>query len=591
MANNFNSNDIYFYPSGYRQYDNNGTTEIVNIESRFGTEYNTTSLIAKLTTCNNGSYVVNYDSTNHILDFYLKGYHVILTNVNDYVSGGNLYVKLLITNRNGSTYKHMEEVGTGTNALNIDSATKFLGITYVNSLENLPDSNDYFPLLVNNVVPDKSYFRLTTKEIGDGTSANPISKVLNTQDITTNTLTANTTTTNTLNQLVLEKVDTSGFKVVGNDKTLQITANLTNSGALLNSSTFSNTNTFSNSGSFTNTGTLSNSGTISLTSSANSILNFRGNSDFYAGTYNSNNTSGGESITVANKTFNVLTRDTSQTISSNKTLSSINYLYLGSGTYYIDGSGDVNLDDVVANTFKVNENNIKTKVDDTTYTHTFPNSNNTVCTTSDTQTLTNKTIGDTLYLANGTTYFINNFGSANLKNVIVEQLNTSNTLKLGSYTYTFPGANSTLCTLDTNQTISGIKTLTSNLKFGGSGHYFITPDGFATLNGVEGATATFTGRVTANNFYATSDARLKENIKPFEYRQSILDLPIYNYDFKQGDKNQIGCLAQDLQKLYPELVNESASGYLSIQESKLVYLLMEEVKSLKTEIEELKKNK
>ncbi len=103
------------------------------------------------------------------------------------------------------------------------------------------------------------------------------------------------------------------------------------------------------------------------------------------------------------------------------------------------------------------------------------------------------------------------------------------------------------------------------------------------------STVTASDKITAGSFYATSDVRLKENIKPFEYRESILDLPIYNYDFKQGAKNQIGCLAQDLQKLYPELVNESASGYLSINESKLVYLLMEEVKQLKAEIEELKK--
>jgi len=103
------------------------------------------------------------------------------------------------------------------------------------------------------------------------------------------------------------------------------------------------------------------------------------------------------------------------------------------------------------------------------------------------------------------------------------------------------------------------------------------------------STVTASDKITAGSFYANSDVRLKENIKPFEYRESILDLPIYNYDFKQGAKNQIGCLAQDLQKLYPELVNESASGYLSINESKLIYLLMEEVKQLKIEIEELKK--
>ena len=50
----------------------------------------------------------------------------------------------------------------------------------------------------------------------------------------------------------------------------------------------------------------------------------------------------------------------------------------------------------------------------------------------------------------------------------------------------------------------------------------------------------------------------------------------------------VGCMAQDLQKICPELVDTDEKGYLSIKESKIVYLLLDEVKKLKAEVEELK---
>ena len=100
--------------------------------------------------------------------------------------------------------------------------------------------------------------------------------------------------------------------------------------------------------------------------------------------------------------------------------------------------------------------------------------------------------------------------------------------------------------------------------------------------------ANSTGRLSAVSFYATSDKRLKENIKPLKYTKSILDLPVYTYDYIDGQKNNIGCLAQDLQKLYPELVSQNSDGYLMVDNSKVVYLLLEEVKLLKKELAEIK---
>lgn len=99
-----------------------------------------------------------------------------------------------------------------------------------------------------------------------------------------------------------------------------------------------------------------------------------------------------------------------------------------------------------------------------------------------------------------------------------------------------------------------------------------------------------TNKIEAKEFNAKSDKRLKENIQPFEYKKSILDLPTYTFNFKNDkEKNlHVGCLAQDLQGICPEIVHENEAGYLSIEETKLVYLLLEEVKKLKMEVDKLR---
>ena len=97
-------------------------------------------------------------------------------------------------------------------------------------------------------------------------------------------------------------------------------------------------------------------------------------------------------------------------------------------------------------------------------------------------------------------------------------------------------------------------------------------------------------QVEASGFYATSDKRLKTNIEDYVCSKSILDLPVKKFEFtnKPGQVN-IGCIAQDLQEICPEIVNTNEDGYLSINESKIVYLLLEEVKKLRQELNELKR--
>ena len=98
-------------------------------------------------------------------------------------------------------------------------------------------------------------------------------------------------------------------------------------------------------------------------------------------------------------------------------------------------------------------------------------------------------------------------------------------------------------------------------------------------------------------FGSPSDVTLKENIKPIE---SALDKAIklqgVTFDWKESDsildiKQDIGFIAQDVQKVLPELVRKNENGKLSLRHQGITPILLEAIKELKAEIEELKLNK
>ena len=66
------------------------------------------------------------------------------------------------------------------------------------------------------------------------------------------------------------------------------------------------------------------------------------------------------------------------------------------------------------------------------------------------------------------------------------------------------------------------------------------------------------------------------------------------FDWKESDsilniKQDIGFIAQDVQKVLPELVRENENGKLSLRHQGITPILLEAIKELKAEIEELKK--
>ena len=96
--------------------------------------------------------------------------------------------------------------------------------------------------------------------------------------------------------------------------------------------------------------------------------------------------------------------------------------------------------------------------------------------------------------------------------------------------------------------------------------------------------------VHSTYFNATSDIRKKKDISTYEGDGDILSLPVYRFKYRDSTDNneRIGCMAQDLQLICPEIVHADEEGYLSIEESKIVYLLLEKMKDMQKEINALK---
>ena len=101
------------------------------------------------------------------------------------------------------------------------------------------------------------------------------------------------------------------------------------------------------------------------------------------------------------------------------------------------------------------------------------------------------------------------------------------------------------------------------------------------------------GEVTASSFNATSDLRLKENIKPLENSlNKICSLEGVEFKFKNNEnKNKmIGFIAQEVEKIVPEVVNTAndEDKYKSIAYGNITALLVEAIKELRQEVNELR---
>jgi hypothetical protein len=133
----------------------------------------------------------------------------------------------------------------------------------------------------------------------------------------------------------------------------------------------------------------------------------------------------------------------------------------------------------------------------------------------------------------------------------------------------------------------------------------ITGSGTAnTLNGeanmtFNGSTLAVTGAITATgNVTAafSSDLRLKENLEKIDNALEKVDnLNGYTFNWNKkadlgstpNNKREAGVIAQEVEKVMPEVVVDRIDGYKAVYYEKLVPILIESIKELKSRVEEL----
>ena len=110
------------------------------------------------------------------------------------------------------------------------------------------------------------------------------------------------------------------------------------------------------------------------------------------------------------------------------------------------------------------------------------------------------------------------------------------------------------------------------------------------LKNISGSQIEASGDVIA---FGSSDRNLKDNIQPIKNSLEKVD-KIGGYTFVWNDKqdtyegSDVGVIAQEIEEVLPEVVMTRGSGYKAVKYEKIVPLLIESIKELKQEVDEIK---
>lgn len=165
-------------------------------------------------------------------------------------------------------------------------------------------------------------------------------------------------------------------------------------------------------------------------------------------------------------------------------------------------------------------------------------------------------------------------------------------------TLTIAGTNVTITTNATTDTLTialpqAVGT-SSNVQFG-----TVTSTGIGVGTSPVAGEIRATGEITA---FASSDMRLKENIKPIDSAISkVKNLTGVEYDWKESAlvarggvdgyfvrREDVGLIAQEVEKVLPQLVATREDGFKAVRYDKMVALLIEAIKEQQKQIDELK---
>ena len=111
--------------------------------------------------------------------------------------------------------------------------------------------------------------------------------------------------------------------------------------------------------------------------------------------------------------------------------------------------------------------------------------------------------------------------------------------------------------------------------------------GILTATSISVTDAYISGILTATDINSASDIRLKTNIKPFENTlEKIVQINGVSFNWIENNVKSGGIIAQDVEKVFPELVNDG--DHKTVNYNGLIGVLVESIKELKQEIEDLK---
>lgn len=90
------------------------------------------------------------------------------------------------------------------------------------------------------------------------------------------------------------------------------------------------------------------------------------------------------------------------------------------------------------------------------------------------------------------------------------------------------------------------------------------------------------GNIKATAFFYTSDRRLKTDMTPLtSAREKLAQLTGYRFVWKDSQKKDIGVIAQEVEKVFPEIVHtDPKTGMKAVEYGNLVAPIIEAIKEL-----------
>ena len=181
------------------------------------------------------------------------------------------------------------------------------------------------------------------------------------------------------------------------------------------------------------------------------------------------------------------------------------------------------------------------------------------------------------------------------------------TAATGTFVYQIFESSSTIITSGSNvfgDENTDIQQFTGSLLISGSGAgngSSIVTTGSINISGSLGvgtAASGVVGAILATNdvvAFASSDERLKENVASIENAvEKVEAIGGYTYNWipmegvhVYGDMKDVGVIAQEIEKVLPELVSDRENGYKAVKYDKLTAVLIEAVKELSERVKVL----